>query len=386
MTSSITPSIKSKLPQTGTTIFTVMSALAQQHQAINLAQGFPDFPCDPALIRKVTEAMEAGHNQYAPMPGLMSLREAIAEKIFNLYSAQYHPESEITIVPGGTVGLYAAITAVVREGDEVIVIEPCYDSYIPAIRLNGGVPVFASYKMPDYSIDWHEMRKLVNPRTRMIILNSPQNPTGQVLNAGDMEKLQKLVEQSEIILLSDEVYEHIIFDGYEHQSVARYPKLAARSFMVSSFGKTYHATGWKTGYVTAPATLMAEFRKVYQFMCFSSFTPVQHALNAVVRDADTYLGLAAFYQEKRDYFRQLMRDTRFKLKPCSGSYFQCASYEAITREDDLAFAARLTREVGVAAIPLSPFYHEGTDHNVLRFCFAKKKETLEQAVERLVNV
>jgi methionine aminotransferase len=378
--------VKSKLPQVGTTIFSIMSALAAEHQAINLAQGFPDFSCSPDLVKLVNEAMKKGHNQYAPMPGVLALREQIAQKTFELYSASYDPATEITVVPGGTLALYAAISAIVREGDEVIIIEPCYDSYIPAILMNGGIPVFASYKMPDYRLDFNELKKLLNSKTRMIIINSPNNPTGTVFSAGDMQKLQKMVENSEIIILSDEVYEHIIFDGYEHQSVARFPKLAERSFIVSSFGKTFHTTGWKMGYCLAPAILMTEFRKVYQFMAFSANTPIQYALTEYLKRKDEYLQLGAFYQEKRDYFRKLMADTRFKLLPCNGSYFQCASYDTITKEKDKDYAIRLTKEAGVAAIPVSAFYHKEEDNHILRFCFAKTKETLEKAAERLSNV
>lgn len=374
------------MPRVGTTIFTVMSALAAKHNAINLAQGFPNFPCSPKLVSLVAEAMQAGHNQYAPMPGLMPLRELIAQKIEDLYSSQYNPDTEITIMPGGTLALYATISALVREGDEVIVIEPCYDSYVPAIEMNGGRAVYASYKMPGYTIDWNEINKLANPRTRMIIINTPNNPTGTVLGAADMQKLQKIVENSEIIVLSDEVYEHIIFDGMEHQSVARYPKLAAQSVIVSSFGKTYHTTGWKIGYVSAPAKLMTEIRKVYQFMAFSTHTPTQYALAEYIKDKEAYLEIAAMYQQKRDEFQKLMQGSRFKLLPCQGSYFQCASYEKITHEKDLDFAARLTREHGVAAIPVSAFYQMGEDNKILRFCFAKTSETLEQAAERLVKV
>lgn len=378
--------IKSKLPKTGTTIFTVMTALANEHQAINLAQGFPDFLCSPRLIERVDHYMKAGYNQYAPMPGVMKLREKIAEKTEHLYSAVYDPETEITVTPGGTHALYAAISAFVGEGDEVIIIEPCYDSYLPAIQLNGARPVFAELKYPSYKIDWDEVKKLVNYRTRMIIINTPHNPSGTTLSAQDMARLEKLVKNSEIIVLSDEVYEHIIFDGLEHQSIARYPRLAERSVIVSSFGKTYHTTGWKMGYVLAPANLMTEFRKVHQFMCFSANTPVQYALADFLDDKDAYLGLAAFYQEKRDYFQKLLKGSRFKILPCEGSYFQLLNYAKITQEKDTDFAVRLTREHKVAAIPTSVFYHKNMDNQVLRFCFAKQAETLEQAAEKLMKI
>lgn len=378
--------VKSKLPKTGTTIFTVMTALANEHQAINLAQGFPDFECSPRLVELVNEYMKAGHNQYAPMPGVMKLREAIAEKTQQLYSAVYDPDKEITITPGGTHALYAAISAFVGDGDEVIIIEPCYDSYLPAIQLNGARAVFAELKYPNYKVDWDEVKKLVNYRTKMIIINTPHNPTGTTLSAQDMQRLEKIVKNSEIIVLSDEVYEHIIFDGLEHQSVARYPKLAERSVIVSSFGKTYHTTGWKMGYVLAPANLMVEFRKVHQFMCFSANTPIQYALADFMADQQAYLELSAFYQQKRDYFQKLIKGSKFKLLPCEGSYFQLLNYSKITQEKDIDFAARLTREHKVASIPTSVFYHKNVDNQVLRFCFAKQKETLEKAAEKLLKI
>lgn len=379
-------SIKSKLPKTGTTIFSVMSALAQQHQAINLAQGFPDFTCSPKLIDLVSHYMKAGYNQYAPMPGVMALREKIAIKTAQLYSADYHPEKEITITPGGTHALYAAISAFVGEGDEVIIIEPCYDSYLPAIQLNGGRAVFAELKYPDYKVDWNEVKKLVTYKTKMIIINTPHNPTGTTLSSQDMQRLEKIVKNSEIIVLSDEVYEHIIFDGLEHQSVARYPKLAERSIIVSSFGKTYHTTGWKMGYVLAPENITTEFRKVHQFMCFSANTPVQYAIADYMDDASAYLELSAFYQSKRNYFQQLIKGSKFKILPCEGSYFQLLNYSKITQEKDTDYAVRLTQEHKVAAIPTSVFYHKNMDNHVLRFCFAKQDETLEKAAEKLHKI
>lgn len=378
--------IKSKLPKTGTTIFAVMTALANENKAINLAQGFPDFSCSPQLIELVNRYMQQGHNQYAPMPGVLKLRERIAEKTEALYSARYDPETEITVTPGGTHALYAAISALVHEGDEVIVIEPCYDSYVPAIELNGGRPVFSELKYPEYKIDWNELKKLVNYKTRMIIINTPHNPTGTTLNAQDMMRLEKMVKNTEIIILSDEVYEHIIFDGIEHQSVARYPALAERSIIVSSFGKTYHTTGWKMGYVLAPKNLMTEFRKVHQFMCFSANTPVQYALADFMTDKEAYLSLSAFYQEKRNFFQKLLKGSRFKLLPCEGSYFQSLQYGKITQEKDVDFATRLTKEHKVASIPTSVFYHKKNDNNVLRFCFAKQDDTLEKAAEKLMKV
>ncbi len=378
--------LKSKLPKTGTSIFAIMTALANEHQAINLAQGFPDFACSNKLIDLVHQYMKNGNNQYAPMPGLMSLREKIAIKTEELYSAVYNPEKEITITPGGTHALYAAITAVVKEGDEVIVLEPCYDSYVPAIELNGGRPVFFELKYPGYKIDWNELKKLINYKTKMIIINTPHNPSGTALNAQDMLKLQKILQNTEIIVLSDEVYEHIIFDGLEHQSVARFPKLAERSIIVSSFGKTYHTTGWKMGYVLAPEKLTTEFRKVHQFMAFSTNTPIQYALADFIDDKSAYLELASFYQEKRDYFRKLVKNSRFKLLECQGSYFQLLNYSKITQEKDTDFAIRLTKEFKLASIPTSAFYHKQNDNNALRFCFAKSNETLEKAAEIICKV
>lgn len=379
-------SIKSKLPKTGTTIFSIMSALATEHGAINLAQGFPDFECSPKLVELVNHYMKAGYNQYAPMPGVMKLREKIAEKTQELYSATYNPETEITVTPGGTHALYAAISAFIGEGDEVIIIEPCYDSYLPAIHVNGGRAVFAELKYPTYKIDWDEVKKLVNYKTKMIIINTPHNPTGTTLSAQDMQRLEKIVKNSEIIVLSDEVYEHIIFDGVEHQSVARYPKLAERSIIVSSFGKTYHTTGWKMGYVLAPANLTTEFRKVHQFMCFSANTPVQYAIADYLEEKDAYMQLSAFYQEKRDYFQQLVKGSKFKLMPCLGSYFQLLDYSKITKEKDTEYAVRLTKEFKIASIPTSVFYHKNIDNHVLRFCFAKQNDTLEKAAEKLHKI
>lgn len=379
-------SVKSKLPKTGTTIFSVMTALANEHGATNLAQGFPDFACSPQLIELVNKYMVAGHNQYAPMPGVMSLREKIAQKTETLYSAIYNPDKEITITPGGTHALYAAISAFVAEGDEVIIIEPCYDSYLPAIQLNGGRAVFAELKFPDYKVDWNEVKKLVTYKTKMIIINTPHNPTGTTLSAQDMQRLEKLVKNTEIVVLSDEVYEHIIFDNLEHQSVARYPKLAERSIIVSSFGKTYHTTGWKMGYVLAPENLTAEFRKVHQFMCFSANTPVQYALSDFMDNRDAYMELSAFYQQKRNYFQQLIKGSKFKLLPCEGSYFQLLGYQKITQEKDTDFAIRLTKEYKVASIPTSVFYHKNIDNHVLRFCFAKQDQTLEKAAEQLHKI
>jgi methionine aminotransferase len=379
-------SLPSKLPKIGTTIFSVMTALANEHGALNLAQGFPDFSCSPELIALVNKYMQKNLNQYAPMPGILSLREKIAEKTEALYSAVYHPETEITITPGATLAIYAAISAVVRPGDEVIVIEPAYDSYLPAIELNGGHPVFAELKFPDYHVDWDEIRKLITFKTRMIIINTPNNPAGTVFSAADMQKLTKLTEKSDIIILSDEVYEHIIFDGMEHQSIARYPKLAERSFIVSSFGKTYHNTGWKMGYCLGPKNLMAEFRKIYQYMAFSANTPVQHAFSDFLGNRDAYLELGAFYQEKRDLFQKLLKGSKWKIFPCQGAYFQLLGYEKITHEKDTDFSRRLVLENKIAAVPASSFYRKSNDNHVLRFCFAKENDTLEKAAGILQGI
>lgn len=378
--------IKSKLPKSGTTIFAIMSGLANEHGAINLSQGFPNFPCSPELIGLVNTAMQKGFNQYAPMPGLLALRERIAEKAENLYSAVYHPEKEITITAGGTQAIYAAIAAVVQEGDEVILFDPAYDSYAPAIEIHGGIPVHLQLKGPDFHIDWNEVKKVANQRTRMIMINTPHNPTGAILTARDMMQLEKITNKTDILILSDEVYEHIIFDGYEHQSVLRYPKLMERSFVIYSFGKTFHTTGWKMGYCLAPEKLTNEFRKLHQFMVFSANTPIQHAMAGFMENKNNYAGLDKFYQEKRDYFLSLIKGSKFKPLPCSGSYFQLLDYAAISQEKDTDYAIRLTKENGVASIPVSVFYKNPVDLKLLRFCFAKDNQTLEAAAEKLCAI
>ncbi len=377
--------IKSKLPKVGTTIFSVMSSLAAQHRAINLSQGFPDFDASEELIGLVNDYMKKGMNQYAPMQGILPLRERLAEKTQDLYKISYNPDTEITITSGGTEAIYTAITAIIREGDEVIVFEPAYDCYVPAIELAGGVPVYISLKSPDFKIDWNEIKKVISHKTKMIMINTPHNPTGTVMNAGDMKELEKIVAGTEICIISDEVYEHIIFDKLKHESVLRYPVLAERSFVVFSFGKTYHTTGWKIGYCFAPANLMAEFRKIHQFVVFSANTPLQYALADFIKNKN-YLSLPDYYQEKRDYFLTLIKGSRFKFTPASGSYFQCLDYTSITNEKDTDFAIRLTKEFKIASIPISVFYHEGIDNKVLRFCFAKKNETLEMAAEKICSV
>jgi methionine aminotransferase len=378
--------IASKLPTVGTTIFTVMSKLAGEHNAINLSQGFPDFNASGELIELVNSNMAKGHNQYAPMPGVMALREAIAEKTEELYSAKYDPETEITVTAGATQAIFTAIAAVVREDDEVIIFEPAYDCYQPAIELNGGKTIYLQLKAPKYNIDWDEVKKVINHRTKMIIINTPHNPTGSIMTASDMAKLEKLTKNTDIVIVSDEVYEHIIFDGQEHQSVTRYPKLAERSFVISSFGKTYHTTGWKMGYCIAPKNLMAEFRKVHQFLVFSCNTPTQYALAEFLKKKSNYIDLGNFYQKKRDYFAKLIEGSKFSFEPASGTYFQLLRYNGITQEKDTDYAIRLVKEAGVASIPISVFYHKPIYNQVLRFCFAKKEETLEKAAEILRKI
>ena len=375
--------IASKLPAVGTNIFTVMSTLAAEHKAVNLGQGFPDFPMNEELTGLVAAAMKNGFNQYAPMPGWPALREAIAEKIHFLYGSNVSPDTEITITPGGTYAIYSALTAILNPGDEVILFEPCYDSYIPNIEINGAKAVPINLVYPEYKIDWKAVRAAVNEKTRCIMINTPHNPTGSVIGPEDIAELRSIVKDTNIFILSDEVYEHLIFDGITHQSILRYPDLLERSFVCFSFGKVYNCTGWKLGYCVAPAPLMKEFRKVHQFNCFSCFTPAQVALAEFLKHRDAYLGLSGFMQEKRDYFTKLMSRTRFTLQPSYGSYFICGTYERISDEPDKELAIRLTKEAGIATIPVSSFYHNGKDDKVLRFCFSKKNETLEAAVEKL---
>ncbi|MFN4286211.1 MAG: methionine aminotransferase [Lacibacter sp.] len=382
----MTPTFNSKLPRVGTTIFTVMSALAAEHDAVNLGQGFPDFPMNEELVAKVQEAMQAGHNQYAPMPGLPALREAIAEKVFYLYQADVNPGTEITITPGGTYAIYTSFTAFLQPGDEVLVFEPAYDSYIPNIEINGAKAIPLPLQFPDYRIDWDLVRNALTPRTRGIIINSPHNPTGSVLSRSDMEELQAITRNTNIIIVSDEVYEHLIYDGRPHESILRYPELRQRSFVCFSFGKTYHCTGWKLGYCIAPPAFTTAFRKVHQFNAFSSFTPTQVALAAYLKNREAYESLPRFMQQKRDYFIELMKQTRFDLLPSHGSYFICATYGRISNESAYELAIRLTKEAGVATIPVSAFYHNQHDDKVLRFCFAKQSRTLQQAVERLMKL
>jgi len=383
-----TPVLQSRLPAVGTTVFTLMSALATEHGAVNLGQGFPDFGCDPRLLDMVNDAMRAGLNQYPPMAGAAPLREAIAAKIAALYGRGYDATTEITVTAGATQGIITAILCAVHPGDEVIVIEPAYDSYLPSIALAGGVPVAVPMRLTDagYSVPWDQVAAAVTPRTRMIVVNTPHNPTGSILRAADLDALAAIVAGTDILVLSDEVYEHMVYDGEQHASVSRHPVLAERAFVVSSFGKTYHVTGWKIGYVAAPAGLTAEFRKVHQYNVFSVNTPMQHGLAGYMRDPAPYLDLPAFYQRKRDLFRAGLAGTRFTLLPADGTYFQCVRYEGISDLGESEFAQWLTREIKVAAIPVSAFYSQPRESGIVRFCFAKQDATLQLALERLAKV
>ncbi len=386
MTTPRTPVLETKLPAVGTTIFTVMSALATEKGAVNLGQGFPDFDCDPQLVDAVTHAMARGLNQYPPMPGVPALREAISAKVSAIYGRHYDPGTEITVTAGATQAIITAVLAVVRPGDEVIVLEPCYDSYVPNIELAGGTVVRVPLTPGTFRPDFDKIAAALNPKTRALLINSPHNPTATVWSRQEMLALQELLAPTEVLLISDEVYEHMVFDGQEHQSAARYPGLAARAFIVSSFGKTYHVTGWKVGYVAAPASLTTEFRKVHQFNVFTVNTPVQHALASYMGRPGPYLELPAFYQRKRDLFREGLARTRFKLLPSQGSYFQCVEISRVSDLGEAQFCKWLTSEIGVAAIPLSAFYGNGFDQRVVRFCFAKKEETLRTALERLARI
>ena len=390
MTQPHTPALTSRLPHVGTTIFTVMSALAAETGAVNLGQGFPDFDCDPELVNAVTRAMQAGHNQYPPMPGVPALRQAMAAKMLALYGLACDPNTEITVTAGATQAILTAILAVVHPGDEVIVLEPCYDSYVPNIELAGGVAVRVPLMPGSFRPDFGAIAAAITPRTRALIVNSPHNPSGQVWSQADMLQLQDMLAPTNVLLISDEVYEHMVFDGQQHQSAARFPGLAARAFIISSFGKTYHVTGWKVGTVVAPAAMTAEFRKVHQFNVFTVNTPMQHALAAYMANPAPYLELSAFYQRKRDLFREGLAGTRFNLLPGQGTYFQCVGIgDLAVPERDLPegdFCQWLTREIGVAAIPLSAFYGNGFDQKVVRFCFAKKDDTLREALKRLARL
>ncbi|WP_454874696.1 pyridoxal phosphate-dependent aminotransferase [Paraburkholderia xenovorans] len=380
------PTFPSRLPNVGTTIFTVMSALAAEKGAVNLGQGFPDFNCDPRIVDAVANAMREGHNQYPPMAGAAPLRQAISDKIANLYGRRYDATTEITVTAGATQALLTAILCSVHPGDEVVVVEPTYDSYLPSIELAGGKPVFVTLEAPDYAIPFDRLAAAITPKTRLLLINTPHNPTGTVWREQDMRKLEEIVRGTNVLILSDEVYEHMVYDGAPHESVARYPELAQRSFVVSSFGKTYHVTGWKVGYVAAPAALTVEFRKVHQFNVFTVNTPMQIGLADYMKDPAPYLDLPAFYQKKRDFFRAGLANSRFRLLPCTGTYFQCVDYSAISDLPEAEFAQWLTGEVGVAAIPVSAFYHEAHESGVVRFCFAKQESTLATALERLARL
>jgi methionine aminotransferase len=381
-----TPAIDSRLPKVGTTIFTVMSALAAEKGAVNLGQGFPDFNCDPRLVDAVTDAMRSGLNQYPPMTGVPVLREAVAAKVQALYGHSYDPTSEITITAGATQAILTIILAIVHPGNEVIVLEPCYDSYVPNIELAGGTVVRVPLTPGTFRPDFDKIAAALSPKTRAIIINSPHNPSGMVWTREEMLKLQDLLDPTEVLLISDEVYEHMVFDGRAHESAARFPALAARAFIVSSFGKTYHVTGWKIGFVAAPVPLSAEFRKVHQFNVFTVNTPVQYGLATFMADPKPYLELPAFYSAKRDLFREGLKKTKFRMLPGEGTYFQCVDISDVSDLSEADFCQWLTTEIGVAAIPLSAFYGNGFDQRVVRFCFAKKDETLRTALQRLAKL
>ena len=377
--------INSKLPNLGTTIFTIMSAMAREYQAVNLSQGFPDFDCDAELIDLVAHYMKSGANQYAPMAGVKSLRETIAKTAYELYQCNLDPEQEITVTSGASEAIFNAIAAVIQRDDEVIILEPAYDLYKPVTELFGGHVVPVPLNIPDYSVDWDKVKSAITEKTKLIIINTPHNPSGTTLKAQDLQALEQLVSNTNILVISDEVYEHIVFDQHQHCSILQYPELRSRSFAVFSFGKTFHATGWKIGYCIAPEFLTKEFRKVHQFNTFATFTPAQFALADFLQNPNNYMNLGKFYQERRDKFVELMQETPFKLLKSEGTYFQLASYGHLSQENDLDYAKRITKEVGVAMIPLSPFYADAVDHKMVRFCFAKKYETLEQAVERIMQ-
>jgi methionine aminotransferase len=379
-------SVGSKLPDVGVSIFAVMTRLANEHGAINLSQGFPDFDCAPELVEAVARAMRAGHNQYAPMPGVLALREAIANKVRVCYGPTYDPQTEVQIVSGATAGLYASLTAFVEPGDEVILFEPCYDSYVPVIRLSGGVPVFVSLRYPDYRVDWDEVKRAISPKTKVILVNTPHNPTGRMWTADDMRQLATLVDGTDILLIGDEVYEHVIFGDRRHESLLRYPELRARACVISSFGKTFHTTGWKVGYCVAPQPILAEVQRVHQFMTFTVHTPSQVAFAEFVARDPAASDLAAFYQQKRDLFLELIQGSRFVPLACDGTYFQLLDYSAIAGDKDIEMAMRLIKEHGVASIPCSAFLYKDSGGPVLRFCFAKREDTLRAAAERLVRI
>jgi len=381
-----TLAVHSKLPSTGVSIFAVMTRLANEHGAINLSQGFPDFDCAPELVELVARYMREGHNQYAPMPGVAALRVALAMKIERLYGRRYDPETEITVTSGATAAIFSTLSALVRPGDEVVLFQPCYDSYVPVVQLNGGIPKFVTLRFPDYHIDWDEVRRAITPRTRLLLINSPHNPTGMVLSAGDLRELKRVLEGTDALVVSDEVYEHIVFDGRPHESLARDPDLAARTVVISSFGKSYHTTGWKVGYAAAPQPLSAEVQRIHQFVTFTVNGAIQMAYADMVNRDPFCTGLPAFYQAKRDAFLSLISGSRFRPLACLGTYFQLLDYSAISGDRDADMAIRLLKEYGVASIPTSAFLYGAEPGPVLRFCFAKRDETLERAAARLRNV
>ena len=373
--------LQSKLPEIGTSIFSVMTKMAVDHDAINLAQGFPDFNCSDELIELVNHYQKKGYNQYAPMSGVQNLRKQIAKKIEILYNRLYDVENEITVTAGATQAIYTAITTVVQPGDEVIIIEPAYDSYVPGVKASGGSPVYVKLNPDDFSYNWEAIQNSISEKTKLIIINSPHNPTGTLITNEDIKQLEGLTKDTNIFIISDEVYEHIIFDGEKHISLAESDKLVTRTFVISSFGKTFHTTGWKMGYCAAPDNLMKEFRKMHQFVVFSANTPIQHAYAEFLRDENHYLNLNAFYQKKRDIFRDTIKDSKFKLLPCKGTYFQLMNYSNISDTDDMSFSEYLTKEIGIAVIPISPFYNEGDANKIIRICFAKQDEVLRKAAE-----
>lgn len=378
--------IHSKLPSVGTSIFAVMTGLANETGAINLSQGFPDFPISPEMIELVHKYMRDGYNQYAPMPGVLALREGIAQKTFETYNIQYNPATEITITSGATEALFDIITAFVNLNDEVIIIEPAYDSYAPVVEMCGGVVRFSSLSFPDFHVNWDEIKSLINVKTKMIIINTPHNPTGSVLSKNDLQQLEKLTDGTDILILSDEVYEHLIFDNVRHESICYYPDLAKRSLVVGSFGKTFHATGWKVGFILAPEVLTAEVRKVHQFVTFATNTPMQYAISEFIKDKSNYDYVSKFYQQKRDFFAKALEGSRFELTDCNGTYFQLLKYDKISDENEFDFAVRLTKEFGVATVPISPFFHDKRNNHTLRVCFAKGEETLLKAAEILKKI
>jgi methionine aminotransferase len=377
---------KSKLPETETSVFAVMTKLAQENNAVNLSQGFPDFPVDTGLIERVNYYMKKGFNQYAPMPGIIELRKGLNKMFIKNHNADYNPDTEITITAGATQAIYTAVSAFINDGDEAIIFEPAYDSYAPAVKINKGTVKYATLSFPDYSINWDLVLRMVTSRTKLIIINTPHNPTGSILKKEDFEMLDRFLRGRDIFVISDEVYEHIIFDDEEHQSACRFPDLASRTMVIGSFGKTFHATGWKTGFVLAPKNITKEFRKIHQFVVFASNTPVQHAIADFIDNSENYIHLGKFYQKKRDYFLNAVKNSRFKAIPAKGTYFQLLDYSEISKEKEYDFAKRLVKEYGIAGVPVSPFYHDGRDNNILRFCFAKKESTLDKAAEILCKI